>query len=188
MPPHQDCFEHESAVFSHKHLCPDDDLIPIALVGNPKRTLGNRSFKSNGALPTGFPEARGLTKDVVAGKIPVRGQSCFSRVDIINTDPQEYDDALRLPPRYLFTALVPVPQILLYGDGFPYPGFLRSFSVADLPKFEWTKLIGLVTLLILPNFEPFHDEAPFFSHRTIKKKFVSMLWTAKKKISPQQYG
>ena len=169
---------------SHKDLRPDGDPIPIALVINPIKALGSWSFTSNRALPTGFPEVRDVTKDVVAGKIPVRGQSCFSRVDIINTDPQVYHDALPLPPRDLLAALVPVPQILLCGDGLPYPGFLRSFLVADLPNFEWTKLIGLVTFLILPNFAPFQDGAPFFSHRTVIKNLVAMLRTAKKQNKP----
>ena len=182
--PAPELFEHESAVPSHKGLRPDGDPIPNALVGNPIKALGSRSFTSNRALPRGFPEVRDVTKDVVAGKIPVRGQSRSSRVDIINTDPQVYHDALPLPPRDHLAALVPVPQILIYGDGLPYPGFLRSFSVADLPNFEWTKLIGLVTFLILPNFAPFQDEAPFFSHRSVIKNLVAMLRTAKKQNKP----
>ena len=182
--PAPELFEHESALPSHKDLRPDGDPIPIALVGNPIKALGSRSFTSNGALPEGFPEVRDVTKDVVAGKIPVRGQSCFSRVDIINTDPQVYHDALPLPPRDLFAALVPVSQNLIYGDGLPYAGFLRSFSITDLPNFEWTKLIGLVTFLILPNFAPFQDEAPFFSHRTVIENLVAMLRTAKKQYKP----
>ena len=182
--PAPESFEHESAVLSHKDLRPDDDPIRIALVGNSIKGLGNRSFKSNGALPTGFPKARHVIKDVVAGKIPVRGQSRFCRVDIRNTDPQVYHDALPLPPRDLLAALVPLPQILLYRDGLPYPKFLRSFSVANLLNSEWTKLIGPMTFLILPNVAPFQDEAPFLSHRTIIRIFVAMLQTAKKQEKP----
>ena len=156
------------------------DSIPIELVGNPIKALGSRLFKSNGILPTGFPEVRDLTNDVKAGKIPVKGQSRFARVDILNTDPLVYHDTQPLPPKDLLAALVPAPQILLYGDGLPNPGFLRSFSLADLPNFEWGKLVGLVTFVLLPNFAPFQDEAPFFSHRSIIKNIVNMLWGAKK--------
>ena len=46
------------------------------------------------------------------------------------------------------------------------------------------KLIGLVTFLILPNFAPFQDEGPFFSHHTIIRTLVAMLRTAKKQNKP----
>ena len=156
------------------------DSIAIKLVGNPIKALGNRLTKSNGNLPTGFPEARDLTTDVQGGKIPVKGQSCFSRVDILNTDPFFYHDTHPVPPKHLLAALVPAPQRLLYGDGLPYPGFLRSFSLADLPNVEWGRLVWLVTFIMLPKFAPFQDEALFFSHRSTIENIVNMLGSAKK--------
>ena len=114
----------------------------------------------------------------------MKGQSRFSRVDILNTDPLIYHDTHPLPPMDLLAALVPAPQILLYGDGLAYPGFLRSCSLADLPNFEWGKLVGLVTFIMLPKFSPFQDEAPFFSHRSTFKNIVNMLRSAKKLNKP----
>ena len=73
------------------------------------------------------------------------------------------------------------------GDGLPYSGFLRSFSIADMTNFEWPKLIGLVSFAILPSFAPFQDEPPFFSHRTIVKQIVAMLRAAKKQDKPTTF-
>ena len=47
---------------------------------SPVHVVFNPVFRPHGTLPTGFPEARDLSKDVQAGKFPVRGQSRFSRV------------------------------------------------------------------------------------------------------------
>ena len=132
----------------------------------------------------GFPETRDLTKDVLAGKVAARGQNRYSKVDVLTPEPVIYRDTNPLPSPELLAALTPSPQILMYGDGLPYPGFLRSFSVADMPNFEWSKLIGLVTFLLLPNFAPFQDDSPFFSHRSIVKNIVATLRTAKKMQKP----
>ena len=147
---------------------------------SPVHVISNPVFRSHGTLPTGFPEARDLSKDVQAGKIPVRGQSRFSRVDVLTPAPLAYHDTTPLPPPCLLASLSPVPQILLYGDGLPYKGFLRSFSIADLASMEWTKFIGLTTFVMLPSFAPFEDEPPFFSHKTIVRRVVSLLRQAKK--------
>ena len=92
-----------------------------------------------------------------------------------------------LPPPDLLPALNPAPQILLFGDGLPYNGFWKSFSIADMAHFERNKLIGLVSFAILPNFAPFQDEPPFFSHRTIVKQIVAMLRVAKKQDKPTTF-
>ena len=92
-----------------------------------------------------------------------------------------------MPPPDLFAALNPAPQILLFGDGWPYNGFSKSFFIADLANFEWNKLIGLVSFAILPNFAPFQDDPPFFSLRTIVKQIVAMLRAAKKLDKPTTF-
>ena len=159
----------------------------MALERNPIRALAQRNFRPNGALPTGFPEPRDLTKDVQGGKIPVKGQNRFSKIDVLSSSPTVYHDTSPLPPTDLLSALVPTPQILLFGDGLPYSGFLQSFSIADMTNFEWQKLIGLVSFAILPSFAPFQDEPPFFSHRTIVKQIVAMLRAAKKQDKPTTF-
>ena len=110
----------------------------------------------------------------------MRGQNRFSHVDRIATDPPLHLDTSPLPPGDLLRALVPVPQILLSGDGMPYPGFLRSLSVADMPRFDWMKLIGTTSLTILPSFAPFQDNGPFVFHKTVVKQVVNVLREAKK--------
>ena len=69
----------------------------------------------------------------------------------------------------------------------PTTGFRKGFFIADMPNFEWNKLIGLVSFAILPNFAPFQDEPPFFSHRTIVKQIVAMLRAAKKQDKPPTF-
>ena len=138
------------------------------------------TFRPRGALPTGFPEPRDLNKDVQASKIPVKGQSRFSKVDVFSSSPLVYHDTTPLPPSDLLAHLRPTPQILIYGDGLPYPGFLRSFSIADLPNFEWNKLAGLTTFVMLPSFAPFEDEPPFYSHKTVVKQIVSLMRFSRK--------
>ena len=93
---------------------------------------------------------------------------------------QPYTTTPPLPPPDLLAALNPGPQILLFGDGLPYNPFWKRFSIAEMANLEWNKLIGLVSFAILPNFAPFQDEPPFFSHRTIVKQIVTMLRAAKK--------
>ena len=158
-----------------------------SLERNPIKALAQRSFRQQGALPTGRPEPRDITKDVQGGKVPVKGQNRFSKVDVLSTTPTVYHDASRLPPPNLLAAVNPAPQILLFGDGLPYNGFLKRFSIADMANFEWNKLIGLVSFAILPNFAPFQDEPPLFSHRTIVKQIVAMLRAAKKQDKPTTF-
>ena len=119
----------------------------------------------------GFPETRDLGKDVLAGKVAVRRQNRYSKVVVLTPEPVIYRDTNPLPSPELLAALTPSPQILMYGDGLPYPGFLRSFSVADMPYFEWFKLIGLVTFLLLPNFAPFQDDSSFFPSPLNSQKY-----------------
>ena len=159
----------------------------MTLERNPIRALAQRGFRPNGALPTGFPEPRDLTKDVQGGKILVKGQTRFSKIDVLSSSPTVHHDTSPLPPTDLLSALVPTPQILLFGDGLPYSGFLRSFSIADMATFEWQKLIGLVSFAILPSFAAFQDEPPFFSHRTVVKQIVAMLRAAKKQDKPTTF-
>ena len=114
---------------------------PIHVISNPFLGLTGRCLRV-------FAEPRDLSKDVQAGKIPVPGQSRFSRVDVLTPAPLAYHDTTPLPPPCLLASLNPVPQILLYGDGLPYTGFLRSFSIADWASMEWTKCIGLTIFVM----------------------------------------
>ena len=91
-----------------------------------------------------------------------------------------YLDSTPLPPADLLRSLTPPPQILLSGDGLPYPGFLRTLSIPDIHGLDWSKLIGLVSFLLLPAFSPFQDEGPFLAHKTYVKNVVNMLRDAKK--------
>ena len=147
---------------------------------SPIRFLKDPIFWPIGALPNGFLEARDLNKDTQAGKLPVKGQSRFSKIDILCPTPLTYHDTTPLPPKHLFASLNPTPQILICGDGLPYHGFLRSFSLLDLPTLEWNKLAELAILILLPSFAPFEDEPPFLSHKTIVKQLVSLLCYSKK--------
>ena len=164
----------------NEHVVTTHHPVVHSLERNPIKALAQRSFRPQGTLPTGFPEPRDITKDVQGRKVPDKGQNRFSKVDVLSTGPTVYHDTSPLPPPDLLAALSPAPQILLFGDGLPYNAFLKSFSIADMAKFEWNKLIGLVSFAILPNFAPFQDEPPFFSHRTIVKQIVAMLRAAKK--------
>ena len=155
-----------------------DTGLSAPLPMNPIRFA--RTFQSQGTLPNGFPEARDLTADVQSGKVQIRGQSRFSNVDQFSATPPLYLDTSPLPPTDLLRALSPPPQILLSGDGLQYPGFLRSFSVADMPGFDWAKLIGTVSFLMLSAFAPFQDDGPFLSHKTIVKQLVNVLRESKK--------
>ena len=103
---------------------------------NPITYLRDPIFRPIGALPNGFPKALDLNKDTQAGKLPVKGQSRFSKIDVLCPKPLTYHDTTPLPPKDLLASLNPTPQILIYGDGLPYHGFLRSFSLADLPTLE----------------------------------------------------
>ena len=87
---------------------------------NAIRALAQRNFRPNRALPTSFPEPRNLTKDVQGGKIPVKGQNRFSKIDVLSCSPTVYHDTSPLPPTDLLSALVPTPQILLFGNEGPY--------------------------------------------------------------------
>ena len=107
-----------------------------SLERNPIEALAKRSFRPQGALPTGFPETRDITKDVQGGKVPVKGQNRFSKVDVLSTTPTVYRDTSPLPPPDLLAALNPALQILLFGDGLPYNGFLKGFSIADMANFD----------------------------------------------------
>ena len=75
---------------------------------------------------------------------------------------------------------MPTPQVLVYGDDLTYPGFLRSFSIDDLPNMERNKLAGMTTFIMLPIVAPFDDEPSFYSHKTIVKQVVSLLRFSKK--------
>ena len=115
------------------------DTLPaqqMALERNPIWALAQRNFRPNGALSTSFLEPRDLNKDVQGGKIPVKGQNQFSKIDVLSSSPTVYHDTSPLPPTDPLSALVPTPQILLFGHGLPYSGFLRSFSIADMTNFE----------------------------------------------------
>ena len=158
-----------------------------SLERNPIKALAQRSFRPQGALPTAFPEPRDITKDVHGGKVPVKGQNRFSKVDVLSTTPTVYHDPFPLPPPDLLAALNPAPQILSFGDGLPCNGLLKRFSIAEVADFEWNKLIGLFSFAILPNIAPFQDEPPFFSHRTIVKQIVAMLRAAKKLDTPTTF-
>ena len=63
---------------------PTHHPIVTTLESNPIKALAQRSFRPQGALPTGFPKPRDITKDVQGGKIPVKGQNRFSKVDTLN--------------------------------------------------------------------------------------------------------
>ena len=158
-------------------LAPDagyDAPLPM----NPIRYA--RTFQSQGTLPKGFPEARDLTADVQSGKVPIRGQSRFSNVDQFSATPSLYLDTSPLPLTDLLKPLSPPPEVLLSGDGLPYSGFLRSFSVADMPNFDCTKLIGTVSFMMLSASAPFQDDGPFLAHKTIVKQLVNVLREPKK--------
>ena len=158
-----------------------------SLERKPIKALAQRSFRPQGALPTSFPEPRDIAKNVQGGKVPIKGQKRFSKVDALSTTPTVYHDTSPLPTPNLLEAINPAPQLLLFGDGLPYNGFLKSFSIADMANFEWNKLIGLVSFAILPNLAPFQDEPPFFSHRTIVKQIVAMLRAAKQQDKPTTF-
>ena len=152
-----------------------EPLAPLLLPKDPVRVITNPIF-----LPSGFPETRDLSRDVQAGEIPVRGQSHFSKVDILSSSPLVYHDASPLPPPSLLASLSPASQVLVYGDGHPCDGFLRSFYIADLPSMEWNKLAGLTVFVMLPSFSLFDDEPPFYSHKTIVKQPISLPRFSKK--------
>ena len=103
--------------------CGDGRISPVAslsftpLPSNPIKRA--KLFLPHGALPIGFPEARDLTADLNANKLAVHGQSRFSRIDLVSSDPPLYLDSTPLPHADLLRSLTPPPQILLSGDGLP---------------------------------------------------------------------
>ena len=98
----------------------------------------------------------------------------------MSRDPPLFLDSTPLPPVDLLRSLSSPPQILLSGDGLPYPGFLCTLSIADVHGLDWTKLIGLVIFLLLPEFSHFQDRGPFLAHKTYIKNIDNMLREAKK--------
>ena len=78
-----------------------------SLERNPIKALAQRSFRPQGALPTGFPEPCDITKDVQGGKLLVKGQNRFFKVDALSTTPTVYHDTSPLPPPDLLAALRP---------------------------------------------------------------------------------
>ena len=68
------------------------------------------TFRPREALPTGFPEPRDLNKDVQASKIPVKGQSRFSKVDVLSSSPLVYHDTTPLPPSDLLAHYARLPK------------------------------------------------------------------------------
>ena len=60
---------------------------PMILDHNPIKALAQRTFRPQGALPTGFPEPRDLTKDVQGGKIPVKAKIGFPKLTSFPTPP-----------------------------------------------------------------------------------------------------
>ena len=59
----------------------------------------------------GVPETRELTKDVLAGKVSVRGENRYSKVDVLSPEPVLYRDTNPLPSPALLADLTPSPQI-----------------------------------------------------------------------------
>ena len=57
---------------------------------------------------------------------------------------------------------------------------MRTLSIADIHGLDRTKLIGLVSFLLLPAFSPFQDDGPFLAHKIYIKNTVNMLREAKK--------
>ena len=164
--------------------CGDGKISPVASMSfTPLPSIPIKRaklFLPHGALPNGFTKARDLTAEVNANKLAVRGQSRFSRTDLVSSDAPLYLDSTPLPPADLSRSLTHPRQILLSGDGLPYPGFLRTLSIADIHGLDLSKLIGLVSFLLLPAFSPFQDEGPFLAHKTCVKNVVNMLRDAKK--------
>ena len=83
-------------------------------------------------------------------------------------------------------------DVLLTGDGAPYlsatqveqrsettPTFVPgiSYSIADygMANFAWSSLVGKTTLLLVPDFAPWQDEAPFLSPKTFVQACVKVL-------------
>ena len=71
--------------------CGDGRISPVAsmsstlLPSNPIKDA--KLFLPHGALPNGFLEARDLTAEVNANKLAMHGQSRFSRIDLVSSDP-----------------------------------------------------------------------------------------------------
>ena len=81
--------------------CGDGRISPVAsmsfapLPSNPIKPA--KLFLPQGALPNGFPEARDLTAGVNTNKWGVRGQSRFSRIDLVSGDSPVYLGSTPLP-------------------------------------------------------------------------------------------
>ena len=173
-----------SVATSASSECGDGRISPVAsmsFIPLPSNTIKRTKLSlPHRVLPNWFPEARDSTAEVNANKLAVRAQFRFSRIDLVSSDHSLYLDSTPLPPANLLLPLTPPPQILLSDDRLPYPGLLRTLWVADIHGLDWSKLIGLVSFLLLPASSPFQDEGPFLAHKTYVKNVVNMLREAKK--------
>ena len=134
-----------------------------------------------------------LQAAVVSKSIPLVGQNKFSRVEPFDGT---FVDKIPIAPPDLFKLIAEHKDtsvdVLLTGDGAPYlsatqveepnektptyvPGI--SYSIADygMANFTWSSLVGRSTLLILPEFAPWQDEAPFLSPKTFVQACIKVL-------------
>ena len=101
-----------------------------------------------------------------------------------------------LPPPILLKLILEYKgtsvDVLLTGDGAPYlfatqveqpsettltfvPGISNSVADYGMANFARSCLVGKTTLLLLPEFAPWRDEAPFLSPKTFAQACIKVL-------------
>ena len=155
---------------------------------------------STSALPT----PRSLATAVASLRVPLAGQPGNGRWSKVESRDGTFIDCVPMPPPELFQYFAQVHgtpvDAFLNGDGAPYisnshrealveadlPIFepLQTYCVADHPSFDWDCLVGKTTLVLLPDYSPFKDDPPFFSHKTFVNACTSVLKTAKVQSKP----
>ena len=113
---------------------------PAASFSNPITFLKDPTFRPVGVVPNGFPEARDLNKDAQAGKIPVKGQSRFSKIDVLCPALLFYHDTTPLPPTSLLAALNPPHKSSYTGMEFSTPASLDLFRSRSYPPWSGINL------------------------------------------------
>ena len=141
--------------------------------------------------PKGTPLAipASLQAAVSSKTVPLAGQNKFSKVEVI--DGTFMEKILIAPPnlfqfisdhRYTPVDVLGAPylfatQVVQRSETTPtfVPGI--SYSIADygMANFAWSSLVGKTTLLLVPDFAPWQDEAPFLFPKTLVQACVKVL-------------
>ena len=184
---------------------PQGGSLHAQLEGTPTKNA-SQSLAQRTRPPTTstMPAPKSLATAVATLKVPLAGQPGNGRWSKVESRDGTFIDCVPMPPPGLFQYLEQVHgtpiDVFINSDGAPYisnshrealdcAGLqifapVQSYSVADHPTFEWDSLVGKATLVLLPDYAPFKDDPPFFSHNFFVSAYTTVLKTAKVQSKP----